>query len=326
MAVSIAVPPTTALRDAALTVLLGALPAEQRQQQLAEMLAAVDRNELSLDNLLIAVDGNQIVGSVLAVVRPGGAVFLWPPVVGAGTAGDDAALALLQAVASRVDSQGAQFTQCLLDPDDANGRAMLDRGGFPFTTELIALSRPLGGPAPGRQPKPNDGLAELTVQYYTDGAHSEFARIVERTYEKTLDCPALARFRGGESSLAAHRATGHFVPEAWRLYGDGGRPLGVLILADHPDRNVWEVAYLGVIPEERGRGIGRVILQDGLKFAKDSGRSAVEIAVDAGNSPAVRLYKSLGFTELRRFAVHLRVRSALPDSPGHEPELRSREW
>jgi ribosomal protein S18 acetylase RimI-like enzyme len=311
MAVSIAVPETAALREAALTVLLGALPAEQRREQLVEMLAAVSRHELSLDNLLIAIDQEQVVGSVLAVVRPGGAVFLWPPVVGGGTDGDAVALALLRAVAARVDSQDAQFTQCLLDPDDAPGRTMLNRGGFPFATELILLSRSLSGNGPRRQSARNAALNGMTVECYSEHAHADFARIVERTYEETLDCPVLARCRGGESSLAAHRATGQFVPEAWRLYRDGARPLGVLILAEHPDRDVWEVAYLGVIPEERGRGNGRAILQDGLALAERSGRSAVEIAVDAGNAPALRLYQSLGFAELRRFAVHLRVKSPM---------------
>jgi ribosomal protein S18 acetylase RimI-like enzyme len=137
-------------------------------------------------------------------------------------------------------------------------------------------------------------------------------RIIERSYEGTLDCPALARLRGGDDSLEAHRATGQFVPNAWRLYRSDGADVGVLLLAEHRDSDLCEVAYLGVVPEARGRGIGRAILHDGLTMARDSGHAAIEIAADAGNAPALSLYRGLGFSEVRRFAVHLRV-SGGPD-------------
>jgi ribosomal protein S18 acetylase RimI-like enzyme len=87
-----------------------------------------------------------------------------------------------------------------------------------------------------------------------------------------------------------------------------GLPVGVLLLAEHPERDTWEVAYLGVVPEARRRGLGRAILHEGLALAKSSKRGTIEIAVDAGNSPAVGLYRVLGFTDVCRFAVHLRVR------------------
>jgi ribosomal protein S18 acetylase RimI-like enzyme len=240
------------------------------------------------------------------VLRPGGAVFLWPPVVRAGTAADEVSSAMLKSVADRVAAQGAMFTQCLLEPDDAKGRATLERGGFPYATDLVLLSRSLSGDLPARP------AAALSAECYSEQSHAAFVRIIERSYEGTLDCPALARLRGGEDSLEAHRATGQFVPNAWRLYRSGGADVGVLLLAEHRDRDLCEVAYLGVVPEARGRGIGRAILHDGLTMARDSGHAAIEIAADAGNAPALSLYRGLGFSEVRRFAVHLRV-SGGPD-------------
>jgi ribosomal protein S18 acetylase RimI-like enzyme len=304
MALSIVVPASAPLREAALRLLFSPLAAGQREGQLSETLAAVERRELSLDNLVVALDGEQVLGTVLAVVRPGGAVFLWPPVVRAGNAADEVSSAMLKTVADRVDAQGAMFTQCLLEPDDARGRATLERGGFPYATDLLLLSRSLAAEEPARPP-----LA-LSVECYSHRAHAAFARIIERSYEGTLDCPALARLRGGEDSLEAHRATGQFVPNAWRLYRLGSADIGVLLLAEHRDRDLWEVAYLGVVPEARGRGMGRAILHDGLAMARDSGHSAIEIAADAGNAPALALYRGLGFSEIRRFAVHLRVNGA----------------
>jgi ribosomal protein S18 acetylase RimI-like enzyme len=319
MAVSLVVPDAGPLQQAALGLLYSPLPAEQRARQLTDTLAAVDRGEMSLDNLLVAVDGDRVVGTVLSVLRPGGAAFLWPPAVGEG-APPNIASTLLEAIASRVEGQGAQFLQCLLDPGDDVNREILIRGGIPYATDLILLSRSLLGSPPespaGATAAPpasahSPGRAEFSVECYSPERHAAFSDLVERTYAGTLDCPVLARVRGGEDSLEAHRATGEFVPDAWRLYRERGADVGVLILAGHPERDVWEVAYLGVVPEARGRGLGRAILQDGLALARRSGRAAMEIAVDAANTPAIRLYRHLGFNDVRRFAVHLRVRKQL---------------
>ena len=103
--------------------------------------------------------------------------------------------------------------------------------------------------------------------------------------------------------------TGRFSPEAWRIFRSGADEVGILLLAEHPDRDTWEVAYLGVVPEARGRGLGRAILRSGLVQAQCSGRPTIEVAVDATNLPALRVYRDLGFCEVRRFAVHLRVRN-----------------
>jgi len=303
MPLSIIVPSSSPVQEAALRFLYGGLPREQREAQVAETLAAAGRNELSLQNLLMALEGERIVGAVLAMVRPGGAGFLWPPVVRAGSGAGEISLALLESVARRVDGQGVVFTQCLLDPDDAGGRATLDRGGFPHATDLIVLSKSL------QESLPESAARGLSAVCYTEALHGQFAKVAECTYAQTLDCPALARLRGGEESLESHRATGQFDPNAWRLYRLGDQEIGILLLAEHPDRDTWEVTYLGVVPEARGRGYGRAILDEGLALAKRSGRSAIEIGVDVANVPARRLYLGRGFEEVRRFGVHLRLRS-----------------
>jgi GNAT superfamily N-acetyltransferase len=301
MPLACAVPETPSVQEAGLRCLFSRLPADEREAQLVSTLAAVERKEFSLENLCVALDGELVLGAVLAVRRPGGVAFLWPPVVCEGAAADDVARELLETVGRRVDGQQVVFTQCLLDPADIESGAALERGGVPRVTDLILLSRSLTGMTA------QSASTELSSECYTAALISRFASIVERTYDGTLDCPSLAHCRSGEESLDSHRATGRFAPEAWRIYRLQGCDVGVLLLAEHPERDTWEVAYLGVIREVRGRGIGRAILQDGLLCAARTGRSAVEIAVDAGNVPALRLYRSLGFFEVRRFAVHLRL-------------------
>jgi ribosomal protein S18 acetylase RimI-like enzyme len=61
------------------------------------------------------------------------------------------------------------------------------------------------------------------------------------------------------------------------------QPAGVLLL------NGDELTFLGVLPERRGQGVGRHLLNRALRQT-----SALSLIVDARNGPAVQLYRSAG--------------------------------
>jgi GNAT superfamily N-acetyltransferase len=134
-----------------------------------------------------------------------------------------------------------------------------------------------------------------------------FARILEQTYSGSLDCPAINGVRTGSEALEGHRNSGVFDASRWKIYRDGGIDAGVLLLNDHPEQNSWEVVYVGVVPEARGRGLGKSMLLSGLSEARDSGRASVLLAVDRRNKYARRVYSELGFVELGLRAVYVRI-------------------
>src|SRR5205807_9376317 len=101
------------LQEAGLRFLYSRLPADELEAQLVSTLAAAERHEFSLENLCLAVDGEQILGAVLALPRPGGAAFLWPPVVRDGPASGPVSRELLETIGRRMDNQQIVFTQCL---------------------------------------------------------------------------------------------------------------------------------------------------------------------------------------------------------------------
>jgi len=55
------------------------------------------------------------------------------------------------------------------------------------------------------------------------------------------------------------------------------------------------IENVGVLPDYRGQGLGRRLLQEAIAVARDTGLSHVGIMIIHGNDPAQRLYESLGF-------------------------------
>ena len=78
----------------------------------------------------------------------------------------------------------------------------------------------------------------------------------------------------------------------------------MLLLAEIPGRNVWEVIYLGLTPAARGCGLGRAVIERALSLARGC-VPWLELAVDVRNTPALRLYEAAGFVARSRRAVHL---------------------
>jgi ribosomal protein S18 acetylase RimI-like enzyme len=120
--------------------------------------------------------------------------------------------------------------------------------------------------------------------------------------------PELEGARSLDDIIESHRATGRFVAERWQMGQIPGKPeeASVLLMADVPGRGVWEIVYLGLTPQARGRGLGREILEHALEMARCH-VSRLELAVDCRNIPAARLYQSAGFITRDRRTVHLAI-------------------
>ena len=70
------------------------------------------------------------------------------------------------------------------------------------------------------------------------------------------------------------------------------------------------ISSVAVLPEYRGVGIAQALLERAERFALDHGRDRVALDVLAHNTPALRLYEKLGYTEYHRFRAY-----ALPALP-----------
>jgi ribosomal protein S18 acetylase RimI-like enzyme len=148
----------------------------------------------------------------------------------------------------------------------------------------------------------------------------------------------MAGLRTAQDALATHRATGVFRPGAWHLALEGGaghpgsprravaggtgrirarEAVGVVLVNVLEGRG--DLVYLGVVPEARGRGVGRALLGQAIRDTARMGLPALVVAVDTQNAPAVRLYAGAGFKEVRRrlvFFVPKSPRDSLRSSRG----------
>ncbi|WP_420125466.1 GNAT family N-acetyltransferase [Longimicrobium sp.] len=90
----------------------------------------------------------------------------------------------------------------------------------------------------------------------------------------------------------------HLDPFASRIYEHDGQAAAVLFIC----RRGWtsRVGGMAVAADARRRGLGRRVMRDAIDDARARGDRALLLEVIEQNTPAVKLYKSLGFRMTRR--------------------------
>ena len=96
----------------------------------------------------------------------------------------------------------------------------------------------------------------------------------------------------------------HFAEPENRLFFayEGAEPVGMVELELTPEGA--EVAYLGVVPEARGRGIGQALLATALREAAAAGAPVVRVRAHDHEKEARRLYERLGFRPLEAVVTY----------------------
>jgi ribosomal protein S18 acetylase RimI-like enzyme len=281
------------------------LPEPYRQERVANALHLVRTGELDGAGVLTAHAGGALVGAVVCVALPGAGGLVWPPQV---TGGGRAAVEdrLLEHGLAWLRRRGAKMAQALLTVPEQPLAPALERNGLVHVTALWYMRRGLDLPAAYLRAPPR-----LSYRGYEGGEQALFHETLLRSYEDSLDCPELNGVRTLEEILEGHRAQGRYDPSRWWLALEEGEPVGVLLLVELPDWNAWDVAYVGVVPEKRGRGWGRELMRKALCSACEpaAGRPVqqVTLSVDVRNRPAWGLYRSLGFEPFEMREVYLAV-------------------
>ncbi len=219
---------------------------------------------------------------------------------------------LAATVVEELLTRDVNLIQCLLAPNDESNTVALRRAGFHELAELLYLEWNATIDVPISMSPIASVSPRLTWATYDVNTENEFREVIAASYVGSLDCPSLSQLRSIEDTMTSHKAAGRFDPTQWLLLRENGRAIGCNLLCENPLRPILEIVYMGVHPDARGKGHARRLLRTGLSLAHHAGFTRVTLAVDAGNSPALHLYRSEGFHEtMRRRAF---IRSIAPTS------------
>lgn len=292
------VPCPPPLQGAGLRLLFTDLTEESRELQVQSLLLEQQEHPSALAGLFVALAGNTVLGAVLARPLAGRAAFVWP----VRLIDDDESLAdrLLAAACRWCQDSDILLAQSLPADDAQLDCQRLSRGGFRHVADLLYLLCP-AREFPGEEPE--QGLSFLPYHTVEPG---RFKRIVERTYQQSLDCPAIDGMRVIDDVLAGYRSTGVYDPSRWLLVQIGNEDVGCLILSADPHHEHWELTYMGVVPEARGRRLGLAIVRHAQWLAGRFGQQRLVLSVDAANAPAVEMYSCAGFVAWDRRHVLLK--------------------
>jgi GNAT superfamily N-acetyltransferase len=272
-----------------------------RKLLVQEKLDAHRDGVVSLEHMLVAHRAGRTLGVMLVQRQPDNSAFFWLPVVADSPDAETAASGLVRAACHSAERNGVSSAQVILPPEELHGTELLLAFKFSQLAEISYLQRSLDDPIP-----PLEGKCSI-VPFEENVNRDRFARLLESTFEGTLDCPSLASAPDGSEALVSHQFAGIYTPERWMLFEVDGDDVGLLLINDHPEQSAWEIVYMGVSPRFRGRGYGRTIVVEGLRNMADCGRDSVLLAVDRNNHFASDIYEEMGFFPIANRTVFLRT-------------------
>ncbi len=268
--------------------------------QAVATLAAVGEGRLSLEGLFTAQRGGRLVGAAWAYSQTGGVGVVWPCRLVSGE-GEQTRRFLWRKVEQFLADQQVRLAQCVLHTSDKQDAQAMCDVGYQCAAELeyfVALPDVFPSAQPDAQP--------LQFEPYRDSQHGRLAKIVEKTYVGTLDCPLLDELRTTDEVLEGYRSTGQSSARLWRFVTHQGRDIGVLLNAMHPAEKQLELVYMGLAPAARGQHWGRALVQETLWQARTHNAERVIVAADAKNAPALKAYRLAGMHRWARRRIFLK--------------------
>jgi ribosomal protein S18 acetylase RimI-like enzyme len=244
-------------------------------------------------NRLVALRAGEVVGTIRYIPGAGHTAAVLPPRLIHWD--EDLAAALFRACAAHARRRHrARLIQTLLEPGGADPAvAALERAGLVRLAMLVYMRR-----AVTEEDRRLPLSDEIVWRHYSRLRHRKFAETIGATYRDSLDCPGLRGLRTVHDAIRTHKHTGRFQSKHWHLAVLGRSPVGVVLVNELRGRG--ELAYLGVVPDVRGGGLGRDLVHRAIYEAAEMGLEDIGLAVDEDNTPAVRLYRAAGFEETHR--------------------------
>ena len=279
--------------EPALRLLLCGSGGLANDEQVLDFISLAKDRGINLNELWLAHRNGTILWTLLPVLSPGRTMLLFTPSRISRHTPPDAVKQLVDAVSAYYGGRDVHLAQFLIDPADRSVARLYENCGFIVLAELLYLQRTL------RRPIARPAVPEgFTLINYSRPEHTLFADGITRSYQQSLDCPALNGLRNIEDVITGHQATGEFNPALWFLLLEQNEPRAVLLLSDSVQPRTLELVYLGLVVEARGRGLGDFMVKLALAAVSEHEYQTLSLAVDSRNAPAMNLYFRHGLTRV----------------------------
>ena len=170
--------------------------------------------------------------------------------------------------------------------DHPAAASLARRTGFERVRELWVMRTSLAG-LDATPPARSD---DYELRSFRPGDEAEVLRVNSAAF---ADHPEQGGMDAEE--LAERMAEPWFDPAGLLVAAKGDRLLGFHWTKRHSP-TLGEVYVVGIDPASQGLGLGKVLVDAGLRHLRDRGADEVLLYVESDNLPAVRLYEGLGFT------------------------------
>jgi ribosomal protein S18 acetylase RimI-like enzyme len=267
------------------------LVAPDKPETLDRLCGEIERGQRLLADTRVARSGS---GELLAAVRlaPQGPGL----VVLAGPFGDDGAAAgLVPEALARARDLGARLVRnrprvALLGP---RYRAALLAHGFKDLGERIEFKVSVAElPLDDGTPLEWRTLGDVGLDHVAE----TLARVAEGdprgTEEHDDPRGSIAEILGAPDLTRG--------PDCVQVGYLGGKPVAFVSAQVQPSDGWARIAYIGVVPEARGRGLGAWVHRHGFRMLRDQGGKLYHGGTAATNAPMLRLFRAHGCKEAAR--------------------------
>ena len=161
-------------------------------------------------------------------------------------------------------------------------------------------------PLTGSQSEPA-GIAPFEIRRWTEQDYQPSAQVITAAYRNHVDSEINDQYRTLSGSLrflnniVRFPGCGTFDPESSFVALDRTGALGGIILCSRVRHDVAHVTQICVLPDYRSHGLGKALLAATVRNLGQRKFSALSLTVTEANTPAVDLYRHLGFETRRVF-------------------------
>lgn len=137
-------------------------------------------------------------------------------------------------------------------------------------------------------------MTELRIELYKSAYLRDFVR---------LNSEWIQTFFHLESSdrVVLNDPEGYILKQGGQIFfavNEQGRPVGCCALINHPSEERFELAKMAVSPHYQGKGVGRLLGEAALAYARGQGVKTVFLEGNTRMVASIVLYRKLGFKEV----------------------------